>query len=53
MTDATCGGAGCDCETGENGFCSEHCKDHAEADGHVAEACQCGHANCSAAAPAA
>jgi hypothetical protein len=50
MTDATCGGAGCTCNAGENGFCSEYCKDHAESAGHVAETCQCGHDDCDASA---
>jgi hypothetical protein len=48
MTEETCGGAGCTCAAREDGFCSDHCKEHAghsDAEGHV---CHCGHADCAA-----
>ncbi|MEA2155629.1 MAG: hypothetical protein QOE11_1769 [Solirubrobacteraceae bacterium] len=52
MTEETCGGAGCTCKAGENGFCSDYCKEHASADGHTADTCQCGHSHCEAAVAA-
>lgn len=49
MTEATCSGAGCTCKAGDNGFCSDYCKNHSSEDGHVADSCQCGHSGCEAA----
>jgi hypothetical protein len=52
MAEETCGGAGCTCEARADGFCSDHCKEHAghgDAEGHE---CHCGHAGCGATAEA-
>ena len=46
---AECGHEGCNCEAGENGFCSEYCQRHGTHEGHEAHACGCGHPGCEAA----
>jgi hypothetical protein len=55
MTDTTCGGAGCNCEAGPSGYCSEHCASQGEhsPDDTSAQQCGCGHADCEAPATAA
>ena len=51
MAEAICGGAGCTCAAREDGFCSDHCKEHA-GHGDEGHSCQCGHAGCAASAEA-
>lgn len=47
MADTTCGHEGCTCEAREDGFCSDHCAQHAgEAHGDDAHQCGCGHVRC-------
>jgi hypothetical protein len=33
-----------------DGFCSDHCREHAGDTGHDAHACECGHPECEGAA---
>lgn len=44
-----CRHEGCTCQVGDEGFCSDHCREHA-GDGHDTHACECGHPACSASA---
>ncbi len=42
-----CAHAGCLCDVEEaNGFCSDHCREHAGGGDHLEHACECGHAAC-------
>ena len=46
-----CGHEGCTCSVAEaDGFCSDHCREHADDTGHDAHACECGHPECEGAA---
>jgi hypothetical protein len=50
MADEICGGKGCTCKAGENGYCSEHCAKQGERDPAdvSAQQCGCGHGECEA-----
>jgi hypothetical protein len=46
-----CGHEGCTCSVAQaDGFCSDHCREHAGDTGHDAHACECGHPECEGAA---
>jgi hypothetical protein len=42
-----CGHEGCTCRVEPSeGFCGDHCREHAGDAGHDAHACECGHPQC-------